>query len=58
MALLALILYTYTDEYRARAGQRPGDQPATLSVRLAVRGGEQVEGDAHALPGIQGLFRI
>ena len=27
-------------------------------MRLAVRGGEQVEGDAQALPGIQGLFQI
>ena len=42
----------------ARAGQRLGDQPATRSARLAVCGGEQVEGDAQALPGIQGLFRI
>ena len=57
MALLALILYTPTST-APRTGQRPGDQPATRSAQLAMRGGEQVEGDAQALPDIQGLFRI
>ena len=55
---ITCINFIYTDEHRARAGQRPGDQLATRSARLAVRGGEQVEGDIQALPGIQGLFRI
>ena len=52
---ITCVNFIYTDEHCA--GQRPGDQPATRSAQLAVRGGEQVEGDAQALPGIQGLFR-